>query len=115
MAAAELSQITDLHGLAATVRGQIEQLMRERLGSEAVDYDFYREWNGGWRVRVTVRGPISGTMDFVLLRTPQGALLPLPPNMPERWRVGYGGVPASDGSLWTLDEQGTICPGSAPQ
>ena len=101
--------LTDLRGMAPAARRQIAELLTRQLGEVQLDYDFYREWNGGWFVRVTVAGAARGQIDFALLQTPGGGLLPLPRPMPERWRRTTG-VPASDGSVWTLDDEGQLVP-----
>lgn len=102
----KLTPVTDLHGLAGSARQSITQLLEQRTGSTDIRFDFYREWSGGWRVAVEVCGKISGHMDFILLHTPQGAMLAMPAQLPERWRSL--GIPASDGSLWTMDPEGNI-------
>lgn len=101
------TQITELHGLAPQARQQIQTALDELLGEVELDYDFYREWSGGWRVRVTVSG--RGMLDFVLFHTPTGALLALPIPMPERWRTSTG-LAASDNSRWTLSDEGEVTP-----
>ena len=101
--------LTDLHGVAPLARRQIADLLTRQLGEVQLDYDFYREWSGGWCVRVAVAGRARGQIDFALLRTPGGGLLPLPRPMPERWRK-LTGIPASDGSVWTLDDEGQLTP-----
>lgn len=113
--AVQLTQVTDLQGLAPLARQMIQQLIAQRTGSSDISFDIYREWSGGWRVAVDVRGPVSGHMDFILFHTPAGGLLAMPAQLPARWRAEYGGVPASDGSLWTMDEQGRILPGTPPR
>lgn len=99
--------LTELHGHAPLTRRCIADLLTQRLGPVELTYDFYREWNGGWCVRVAVAG--RGQMDFALLQTPGGGLLPLPRPLPERWRTTTG-IAASDGSVWTLDDQGQLIP-----
>lgn len=101
--------LKDMQGLAGTARQLIQQLIEQRTGSSDITFDIYREWSGGWRVATEVRGRVSGHMDFILLRTPQDALLAMPSTLPERWRVAYG-VEASDGSRWTMDAEGQIVP-----
>jgi hypothetical protein len=104
--------LTDMQGWLPTARECIRALLTERLGDVEITYDVYREWSGGWRIATEVRGPVSGGMDFVLLRTPQGGLLAMPARLPERWR--RAGVAASDGSRWTMDDEGRIVPVGAP-
>ena len=103
------TQVTDLHGLAPIARNCIREALTRLIGDADLSYDFYREWNGGWRVRVDIAGRVSGSLDFVLFHTPQGALLALPVPMPERWRVATG-VTANDGSIWTLSDEGEVTP-----
>ena len=103
------TQVTDLHALAPLARRCIAEALARLLGDASLSYDFYREWSGGWRVRVAVAGPISGQLDFVLFHTPAGGLLALPIPMPERWRR-TSGIPASDGSVWTLSDDGMVVP-----
>lgn len=106
----ELPQpLTDLHQLAPTVRSYVNDLLTGLVGPVALEYDFYREWNGCWRVRVDVRGSANGRLDFVLLRTAQGGILALPRPLPERWRTSTG-IRATDGSIWTLTDAGDLVP-----
>ncbi len=102
-------QITDLRKLAPRVRQCIAAALNRLIGEAELSYDFYREWNGGWRVRVTIAGRVQGKLDFVLFHTPQGALLAMPIPLPERWRI-HEGVMASDTSLWTLSDEGAVVP-----
>ncbi len=101
-----LAQVTEMHGLFPTARQCIRDLIEQRTGSTDITFDVYREWNGGWRIRALVRGPLNGSMDFILFHTPQGGILAMPSQLPTRWRSR--GIAASDGSLWTMDEQGHI-------
>lgn len=105
--------ITDMQGVLPVARQCIRQLLEERTGSTDMTFDVYREWSGGWRIATQVRGPVSGEMDFILLYTPQGAVLAMPARLPERWRTRQG-VPASDGSLWTMNDEGYIVPFEQP-
>lgn len=105
----QLVPVTEMHGIQTTARQCIMKLIEQMTGSSDMSFDFYREWSGGWRVDVEVRGPISGSMDFILFQTPQGGILAMPAQLPERWRTQYG-VEASDGSLWTFDDEGRLCP-----
>ena len=84
-------------------------LLTERLGPVELGYDFHREWNGCWRVQVQVSGSAQGSLDFTLLETPAGGILALPRPLPERWRL-HTGIPATDGSCWTLDAGGSLVP-----
>ena len=104
-----LIPVTEMHRLTSTARECITRLIDQMTGSDNITFDFYREWSGGWRVAVDVTGPISGHMDFVLFHTPQGGLLAMPQQLPTVWRTHYG-VEASDGSRWTIDDQGNFIP-----
>ncbi len=101
--------ITDMHTIAGTARRCIEEFLFHMLGECEIAYDFYREWNGGWRVRTEISGSTTGRLDFVLFTTPQGGMLALPHPFPESWRVQHG-VAASDGSIWTLSDDGDVVP-----
>ena len=97
--------ITDLRHLAPLARRWIAELLARQLGAVELSYDFYREWNGGWRVRVDVSGARQGWLDFALLATPGGGLLALPQPVPERWRAIYGVNPmvgVVEGFRWAL-------------
>jgi len=72
-------------------------------------YDFYREWNGCWKTRVEISGAASGRLEFTLLQTAEGALLALPRPLLERWRTETG-IPATDGSRWSIDDSGHLVP-----
>lgn len=108
-----LTQITDMQGVAKTARECIAKLIHAMTGSDDISFDFYREWSGGWRVGVDVRGPISGHMDFILFQTPQGGLLAMPQKLPEVWRIKRG-VEATDGSVWTISDEGLFVPLGSP-
>lgn len=97
--------LTDLRRRAPAARAAISDLLIELLGPCELRYDFFREWNGCWRVRVEVAG--RGRLEFTLLDTPGGGILPLPRPLPERWRTETG-LRASDGTRWTLDERGDL-------
>lgn len=101
--------VTDMQGVLPTARECIRTLLAERTGSTDITFDVYREWSGNWRIATEVRGPVNGTMDFILLHTPQGGILAMPARLPERWRTQHG-IAASDGSLWTMDDEGYIVP-----
>jgi hypothetical protein len=103
-----ITQVTDMQGVLPTARQCIRQLIESRTGSSDITFDVYREWSGGWRIAAQVSGPVSGSMDFILFHTPQGGILAMPAQLPARWRAQ--GIAASDGSLWTMDEQGKIRP-----
>jgi hypothetical protein len=98
--------LTDLRRRAPAARALIRAALAELLGPVEIAYDFYREWNGCWKVRATISGAASGRLEFTLLDTPGGGMLPMPRPLPERWRAA--GVPASDGTRWTIDERGEL-------
>lgn len=108
-----LQQVTDLHGLAPIVREHLKHLLAPLLGDTELNFDFHREWNGGWRVSVLFEGQVSGDLDFALLHTPGGGILALPRPFPASWRYSRG-VPASDGSVWTLTEDDVLVPFPPP-
>jgi hypothetical protein len=99
--------LTDLRRRAPQARATIAALLTALIGPCELSYDFFREWNGCWRVRVDVAG--RGRLEFTLLDTPGGGILAMPRPLPERWRTETG-ITASDGSIWTLDEQGQLQP-----
>jgi hypothetical protein len=99
--------LTDLSKRVGEARGLILTVLSERLGAVELGYDFHREWNGCWKATVEISGATSGRLEFTLLQTPGGAMLALPRPMPERWRTGTG-IPAADGSRWTLDDSGQL-------
>ncbi|NWF80234.1 MAG: hypothetical protein HXY37_09330 [Chloroflexi bacterium] len=99
--------LTDLRRRVPIARRCINDLLTRLLGEVELHYDFYREWNGCWRVRVDVAD--RGRLDFTLLDTPGGGILALPRPLPERWRLETG-IVASDGTTWTLDEAGELVP-----
>lgn len=101
--------LTDLGGRVNDARALILDLLTELLGPVELDYDFFREWNGCWKVFVDIAGAVSGRLEFTLLATPNGGLLAMPRPLPARWRDEFG-VRASDGSVWTLDEVGQLAP-----
>jgi hypothetical protein len=53
-----------------------------------------------------MRGAASGELAFTLLDTPGGGMLAMPRPLPPRWRAA--GLPATDGSRWSLDEAGQL-------
>jgi hypothetical protein len=97
-----------MQGVLPLARECIRRLITERTGSTEISYDAYREWGGNWRIAIEVRGPVTGTMDFILFHTTGGGILAMPAQLPQRWRVQ--GIPASDGSLWTMDDAGRVVP-----
>ena len=101
--------LTDLSRRASAARALIASLLTERLGPVALEYDFFREWNGCWKARVDLSGGASGHLEFTLLETPGGGLLALPRPLPEAWRLSTG-IPADDGTCWTLDAAGLLVP-----
>lgn len=98
-------QVTDLQGLAPLARRLITTALEERLGAVTAEFDFHREWNGGWRCRVDVTG--RGRLEFVLFTSDAGALLALPHPLPPRWRDERG-FAADDGSRWSFDGDGQV-------
>lgn len=101
--------LTDLRKRAPVARKLIAELLSELLGPVELAYDFYREWNGCWKVRTTFSGAAAGRLEFTLLDTPAGGMLAMPRPLPEQWRT-ITGIRASDGSVWTIDEQGQLAP-----
>ncbi|NTU83027.1 MAG: hypothetical protein HGA45_27275 [Chloroflexales bacterium] len=101
--------LTDLRRRAPVARGLISAVLSELIGPVELAYDFYREWNGCWKVRVTISGPTSGRLEFTLLDTPGGGMLAMPRPMPERWRT-VTGIRATDDTRWTLDAAGNLMP-----
>lgn len=99
--------LTEISKRVGEARTLILDLLSERLGSVDLGYDFHREWNGCWKVTVDISGAASGRLEFTLLETPGGAMLALPRPLPERWRT-EAGIPATDGSRWTLDDGGHL-------
>jgi phosphatidylglycerophosphatase A len=105
--------LTDFSRRTSAARALIAALLTERLGPVALEYDFFREWNGCWKARVDLRGGAGGQLEFTLLQTPGGGLLALPRPLPEAWRLTTG-VPADDGTRWTLDDEGLLVPFPPP-
>lgn len=101
--------LTDLKHRVPEIRAYLQAVLTHLLGPVTLADDFYREWNGTWRVRVTISGPKNGTLDCVLLETPAGGVLALPRPFPESWRTRTG-MQASDGSVWTLSNDGNLVP-----
>ncbi|WP_129629213.1 hypothetical protein [Candidatus Oscillochloris fontis] len=98
--------LTDLRRRAPIARTLIRDVLTEMVGEVEVVYDFYREWNGCWLVNVKVSGAASAQLSFTLMDTPSGGMLALPRPMPSRWRSV--GVRATDGTRWSLSEQGAL-------
>ncbi|MEI7768411.1 MAG: hypothetical protein WCI67_00405 [Chloroflexales bacterium] len=98
--------LTDLRRRAPVARTLIREVLTGLIGPVDLAYDFYREWNGCWKVRVTISGAASGRIEFTLLDTPGGGMLAMPRPLPERWRAA--GIPATDGTRWSLDAQGNM-------
>ena len=99
--------LTDLSKRVNEARGLIHHLLTELIGPVELNYDFHREWNGCWKALVEISGAVSGRLDFTLLETADGALLAVPRPLPERWRTETG-IPASDGSRWSIDDSGQL-------
>ena len=105
--------LTDFSRRTSAARALIAALLTERLGPVKLEYDFFREWNGCWKARVDLSGGASGQLEFTLLQTPGGGLLALPRPLPEAWRLTTG-IPADDGTRWTLDDAGLLVPFPPP-
>ena len=105
--------LTDLRRRAPVARQLISAVLNELIGPVELSYDFYREWNGCWKVRVTISGAASGRLEFTLLDISGGGMLAMPRPLPERWRTTTG-IKATDGSRWTLDASGKLLPFVAP-
>ncbi len=101
--------LTDLRRRAPVARKLISAMFSELVGAVELVYDFYREWNGCWKVRVSFSGAANGRLEFTLLDTPGGGMLAMPRPLPERWRTSTG-IGATDGSRWTLDKSGNLAP-----
>ncbi|WP_295400264.1 hypothetical protein [uncultured Thiocystis sp.] len=99
--------LTDLRRRVSSARALILNVLTELIGPVELRYDFYREWNGCWRVRVDLSQPVRGRIEFTLLDTPGGGMLALPRPLPERWRIETG-ILASDGTRWSLDQAGAL-------
>jgi hypothetical protein len=105
--------LTDLRRRVNVARNLIRAVLTELIGPVELAFDFYREWNGCWRVRVEIKHPINGRLELTLLDTPSGGMLALPRPLPERWRLETG-IPATDGTRWTLDTEGHLMPFAPP-
>lgn len=99
--------LTDLRRRVSSARTLVLDVLTELIGPVELRYDFYREWNGCWKVRVDLSQPIRGQVEFTLLDTPGGGMLALPRPLPERWRIETG-IVASDGTRWSLDQAGAL-------
>ncbi len=97
-------EVTDMSGRTPEARRLIRLAFEERLGAVEMEFDFHRNWNGGWRCRVSLPG--RGGLEFVLLTAPEGALLALPVPMPGGWKGR--GVADSAGSRWTTSADGDV-------
>jgi len=101
--------LTDFTRRASAARALIQSMLTELIGPVDLKYDFFREWNGCWKARVDLTGAATGTLEVTFLTTPGGGLLALPRPLPERWRL-MTGIPADDGTRWTLDAAGLLVP-----
>lgn len=99
--------LVDLSKRVGEARALILDLLTELIGPVELDYDFHREWNGCWKARVEISGAANGRLEFTLLETTEGALLALPRPLLERWRTETG-IRASDGSRWSIDDNGHL-------
>jgi hypothetical protein len=98
--------LTDLRRRAPVARALIREMLAELAGPVEITYDFYREWNGCWLVRVQLSGAARGQLVLTLLDTPGGGMLAMPRPLPAPWRAV--GVPANDGTRWSLDDAGQL-------
>jgi len=105
--------LTDFTRRAVAARALIQSLLTELIGPVDLKYDFFREWNGCWKARVDLTGAATGRLEFTFLTTPGGGLLALPRPLPEHWRL-MTGIPADDGTRWTLDAAGLLVPFAPP-
>jgi hypothetical protein len=105
--APSVRQVTELQGLVPEFRRLIGESLAP-FTDAALEYDFYREWNGGWRVRVELSGSARGRLEFVLFYTPADALLALPHPTPAAWRGR--GFSAADGTRWMFTAEGDVVP-----
>ncbi len=101
--------LTDFTHHAVAARALIQSMLTELIGPVDLKYDFFREWNGCWKARADLTGAATGRLEFTFLTTPGGGLLALPRPLPERWRL-MSGIPADDGTRWTLDGAGLLVP-----
>lgn len=99
--------LSDLRKRVNVARKTVAENLAELLGHVEIAYDFYREWNGCWKVRTSLSGAAKGILDWTLLDTPDGGILALPRPLPEPWRTACG-IRASDGTRWTLDHAGAL-------
>ncbi|MBB1073189.1 hypothetical protein HUU62_02020 [Rhodoferax sp. 4810] len=100
--------LTDFSHRATAARALIHDMLTELFGIEPeLTYEFYREWNGCWRARVVLSGAVTGRLEFTFMLTASGGLLAIPRPLPERWRNEIG-IPASDGSRWTVNNDGQL-------
>jgi hypothetical protein len=106
-AGANVREVTELQGLVPEFRRLIGESLAP-FTDAALEYDFFREWNGGWRVRVELSGSASGRLEFVLFYTPANALLALPHPTPAAWRGR--GFSAADGTRWMFTADGGVVP-----
>ncbi|WP_366760432.1 phosphatidylglycerophosphatase A [uncultured Thiodictyon sp.] len=105
--------LTDFTRRASAARALIQSMLTELIGPVELKYDFFREWNGCWKARVELTGAATGQLEFTFLTTPGGGLLALPRPLPEPWRC-ESGIPADDGTRWTLDAAGLLVPFTGP-
>jgi hypothetical protein len=106
--------LTDLRKRVNVARHLIRSLVNELIGPVDLGFDFHREWNGCWKVRVALKEPINRHLEMTLMDTPSGGMLALPRPLPERWRLETG-IPATDGTRWTLDADGHLAPFRQPR
>ena len=97
--------LKDLQELAPVARELVERELERRLPDQHTSIRFYREWSGGWRVRVEIGRPARGKLDFVLFEIAPDAIVAMPHPIPDAWRDASG-VEASDGSRWFWNDEG---------
>ena len=93
--------ITDLAGLSADVQRWLPTLVPS-LARAGAGVELWKDFAGCWRARARVG---QGTVEFTLLRTPEGGILAWPTPMPPQFETG---VPASDGSRWRQYADGSL-------
>lgn len=100
----DVHEVTELAGHQSVFRQLMQDAVNERRGAMALDFDFHRGWNGGWRCRVTA--PSGASLDFALLLLEGTTPLALPVPMPGGWRAR--GVAAADGRRVSSTSDGDL-------
>lgn len=107
-------ELTVLTGETPVLKAHIGVALVRLTGAVPLAFDFHRHWNGGWRVHVVLEGTPERTLEFALLAVgTAGGILPLPRPFPEAWRRRTG-FPATDGTLWTEQDDGMVVPFGSP-